>query len=279
MTTRQLRSVQPFGRRRDVQRFEPHPVRHDWHCNPRHLLTVQAMESVPDDEADKRGKEKPSFIQRQCDRGETQTPIPAPVPAPIVVRPTPCPCTTRSPGATQEVLSGLLPVIRQQAMQLQSQIMRENTRVLTDVQDVTSDASVRTTSTLVTSTPKKNPQTDVTRLGGSSYHVPAYSGPTYSAPLSRSLPATTPTADKASQTKPKKTLSNILWVPVRRRGGPSLDEWDSRGDVHEVPFMENLREELRMQMWSIHTRYNCARKVLTRHAGAADQGSAAELLV
>ena len=29
--------------------------------------------------------------------------------------------------------------------------------------------------------------------------------------------------------------------------------------------MENLREELRMQMWSIHTRYNCARKVLTRH--------------
>ena len=29
--------------------------------------------------------------------------------------------------------------------------------------------------------------------------------------------------------------------------------------------MENLREELRMQMWSIHTRYNCARKVLTHH--------------
>ena len=29
--------------------------------------------------------------------------------------------------------------------------------------------------------------------------------------------------------------------------------------------MENLREELRMHMWSIYTRYNCARKVLTRH--------------
>ena len=29
--------------------------------------------------------------------------------------------------------------------------------------------------------------------------------------------------------------------------------------------MECLREELRMQMWSIHTRYDCARKVLTRH--------------
>ena len=29
--------------------------------------------------------------------------------------------------------------------------------------------------------------------------------------------------------------------------------------------MVNLREELRMQMWEIHTRYDCARKVLTRH--------------
>ena len=38
----------------------------------------------------------------------------------------------------QEVLSGLLPVIRQQAMQLQSQKMRENTQILTDMQDVTS---------------------------------------------------------------------------------------------------------------------------------------------
>ena len=79
----------------------------------------------------KGGKEKPSLLQRICDRGESSTTtiptaMPAPAPATIVVRPPPCPCTTRSPGATQEVLSGLLPVIRQQAMQLQSQIMREN---------------------------------------------------------------------------------------------------------------------------------------------------------
>ena len=32
----------------------------------------------------KGGKEKPSFIQRLCDRGETPMPAPAPVPAPIV---------------------------------------------------------------------------------------------------------------------------------------------------------------------------------------------------
>ena len=166
----------------------------------------------------KGGKEKPSFIQRLCDRGETPTPTPTPVPAPIVVRPPPCPCTTRNPGPTQEVLSGLLPVIRQQAMKLQSQIMRENTRVLTEVQDVTSDASIHTTTrTPITNTPKKNPQADVTRLGRSLNHVPAYSGPTYSAqtPLSRSLPVTTSTA---SQTKPKKTLATTFC------GYPSEDE-------------------------------------------------------
>ena len=125
-----------------------------------------------------------------CDRGESSTPttptaMPARTPAPIVARPPPCPCTTRSPGATQEVLSGLLPVIRQQAMQLQSQIMRENTRVLTDVQDVMSNASIRTP---VTSTPRKQPQKDVSRLSRTMYNSPAYSGPAYSTPLSRSLP-------------------------------------------------------------------------------------------
>ena len=144
-------------------------------------------------------------------------PTPAPVPAPIVVRHPPCPCTTRSPGATQEVLSGLLPVIRQQAMQLQSQIMRENTRVLTDVQDVTSDASI---CMPVTSMPKKTPQMDVSRLGRSTYNGPAYSGPTYSTLLSRSLPAATTTADKASQTKPKKTLTAMFC------GYPSEDKED-----------------------------------------------------
>ena len=95
----------------------------------------------------KGGKAKPLFVQRLCDRGESPAPAPAPVPAPIVVRPPPCPCTTSSPGGTQEVLSGLLPVIKQQAMQLQSQMLRENTRVLTDVQDVTADASIHTTRT------------------------------------------------------------------------------------------------------------------------------------
>ena len=29
--------------------------------------------------------------------------------------------------------------------------------------------------------------------------------------------------------------------------------------------MVSLRDELRMQMWSIHTRYDCARKVLSNH--------------
>ena len=29
--------------------------------------------------------------------------------------------------------------------------------------------------------------------------------------------------------------------------------------------MVNLREDLRLAMWNIHTRYDCARKVLTRH--------------
>ena len=140
-------------------------------------------------------------------------------------------------------------------------MLRENTRVLKDVQDVTADASIRTTSTPKTSTPKRNPQMDVSRLGRSTYSVPAYSELAYTAhtPLTkRSLPATTSTV---SQTKPKKTLR----VPVRRRGGHGLDKLDTRGDVHELPFMVNLRDELRMQMWSIRTRYDCARKVFTRH--------------
>ena len=124
-----------------------------------------------------------SLIRRLCHRGEsssTTLPTATPTPVPIVVRPPPCPCTTSTPGATQEVLSSLLPVIRQQAMQLQSQIMGENTRILTDVQDVTSDASI---CMPVTSTPKKSPPKDVSRLGRTTYNSPAYSGPTYSTPL------------------------------------------------------------------------------------------------
>ena len=90
-------------------------------------------------------------------------------------------------------------------MQLQSQIMRENTRVLTDVQDVTSDASIRMP---VTSTPRKQPLS-ASNPSKAPYAMPAYSGPAYmapayTAPLSRSLPHT---QDKASQTKPKRTLA------------------------------------------------------------------------
>ena len=136
------------------------------------------------------GKEKPSVLQRLCDRGEsssTTLPTATPAPAPIVVRPPPCPCTTRTPDATQEVLSGLLPVIRQQVMQLQSQIMR----VLTDVQDVTSNASIRMP---VTSTPRKQPL-NANTVGRTPYTSQAYSGPVYTTPLSRSLPNT---QDKAT---------------------------------------------------------------------------------
>ena len=85
------------------------------------------------------------------------------------------------------------------------------------MQDVTSDARIHMP---VTSMPKKTPQMDVSRLGRSTYNAPAYSGPMYSAPLSRSLPALTSTADKASQTKPKKTLAATFC------GYPPEDEED-----------------------------------------------------
>ena len=54
---------------------------------------------------------------------------------------------------------------------------------------------------------------------------------------------------------------HVLRVPVRGgRRRPSLETWDNEGDVHKLSFMASLREELHMQMWSIHTRY-----VLTHH--------------
>ena len=60
--------------------------------------------------------------------------------------------------------------------------------------------------------------------------------------------------------------SHVLRVPVREgRRRPSLETWDTEGNVHKLPFMVSLREELRLQMWSIHTRYDCARKVLAHH--------------
>ena len=89
-------------------------------------------------------------------------------------------------------------------MQLQSQIMRDNKRILTDVQDVTSNASIHMPA--ATSTPKKVPLSTSTPAR-TPYMTPAYGRPTYTAPpytvpLSRSL---LHTADKASQTKPKRT--------------------------------------------------------------------------
>ena len=212
----QLRLVQSVGRCWDSPRFKPAPLHNDRHRNPWNVPTVQNLESEQDGEADAKrgqGKAPPHRETVRQKRNKTPSPAPAPIPAPIVVRPPPCPCTTRSPGGTQEVLSGLLLVIKQQAMQLQSQLLRENTRVLTDIQDVTFDVS-----TPITSTPKKNPQMDVTWLGRSSYNSPAYSGLMYTSqtPLaSRSLPTTTSTA---SQTKPKKTLAATFC------GYPSDDE-------------------------------------------------------
>ena len=46
---------------------------------------------------------------------------------------------------------------------------------------------------------------------------------------------------------------------------PSLEQWDTESEIHNLPVMVSLREELRMQMWSVHTRYDCARKVLMNH--------------
>ena len=79
--------------------------------------------------------------------------------------------------------------------------MRDNTRILTDVQDVTSDASIHMPA--APSTPKKVPLSTSTPAR-TPYVTPAYGRPTYTVPLSRSLPHT---VDKASQTKPKRTLA------------------------------------------------------------------------
>ena len=56
-----------------------------------------------------------------------------------------------------------------------------------------------------------------------------------------------------------------MWLPVRGGGRPSLEQLDTEGEIHNVPVIVSLREELRMQMWSIHTRYDCAWKVLMNH--------------
>ena len=91
-------------------------------------------------------------------------------------------------------------------MQLQSQLMRDNTRNLTDVQDVTPDASIHMPA--ATSTPKKAPLSTSTPARTPyvtpAYGRPTYTAPPYTAPLSQSLPHT---VDKTCQTKPKRTLA------------------------------------------------------------------------
>ena len=37
------------------------------------------------------------------------------------------------------------------------------------------------------------------------------------------------------------------------------------GEVHDLPIMVKLREELKMQMKDLHCRYDCARKVLLKN--------------
>ena len=59
----QLRSVQPIGGHRSNLRFESPVVCHGRHSSPGHVLTVQVLESKPDDQAydtRREGKAKPS---------------------------------------------------------------------------------------------------------------------------------------------------------------------------------------------------------------------------
>ena len=44
-----------------------------------------------------------------------------------------------------------------------------------------------------------------------------------------------------------------------------LGEWDTTEEIHKLPYMTELRQELKWQMESLHRRYDCARKVLTRN--------------
>ena len=138
-------------------------------------------------------------------------------PAPIVVRPPPCPCTTLSPGATQEVLSGLLPVIRQQAMQLQSQIMRENTRGV----NRRAGRNVRCQHPYAG---HKHAQKDSTNgcQPPRKVYVQRFSvqRANVQCPAKQEPSAATSTAYKVSQTKPKKTLAATFC------GYPSEDEED-----------------------------------------------------
>ena len=79
-------------------------------------------------------------------------------------------------------------------------------------------------------------------------------------------------APYSRQGKPDKAKADpsslVLRVPNGYRGGlrrVTLGHWDTTGDVHKLPFMKELRQELQWQMETLHRRYDCARKVLIKN--------------
>ena len=73
-----------------------------------------------------------------------------------------------------------------------------------------------------------------------------------------------PRQSKSNKTQ-KNVGSKVLWVPLRRGRRSALGQWDVDREVHKLPVMAALRDELYMQMRSIHSRYDCARKVMIRN--------------
>ena len=93
-------------------------------------------------------------------------------------------------------------------MQLQSQIMRDNTRILTDVQDVTSDASIHMPA--ATSTPKyKHARQDAVR-DASLRQTHVHGASLHSAPQPKSTPYSR--QSKPDQTK-MDSRRHVLGVP------------------------------------------------------------------
>ena len=82
-------------------------------------------------------------------------------------------------------------------------------------------------------------------------------------------PAQQESAQYPRQSKPNKAQKNaggnVLRVPLRRGRRPALGQWDVDGEVHKLPVMVALRDELYMQMRSLHSRYDCVRKVMIRN--------------
>ena len=77
-------------------------------------------------------------------------------------------------------------------------------------------------------------------------------------------PVPYPRQGKSDKAK-KNAGGNVLRLPVRRGRRPSLGQWDTEGEIHSLPVMQALRDELYMQLRSLHSRYDCARKVMTNH--------------